>query len=135
MFSTADVVIDRPERYGKQLASRLGHKLAVADLENGWTLAIGDGTGRVIPMKNTLRLEAQASSRAFLGHMAPEGGEGELFGLYATTGRAISFISPMLFALFITLGGSPYWGILGIVVVVLFAGLLLMLPLRAKFVR
>ena len=77
---------------------------------------------------------AQASSRAFLGHMAPEGGEGELFGLYATTGRAISFISPLLFALFITLGGSTYWGILGIVVV-LFAGLLLMLPLRAKFIR
>jgi UMF1 family MFS transporter len=77
---------------------------------------------------------AQASSRAFLGHMAPEGGEGELFGLYATTGRAISFISPMLFALFITLGGSTYWGILGIVVVLL-AGLLLMIPLRAKFIR
>ena len=77
---------------------------------------------------------AQASSRAFLGHMAPEGGEGELFGLYATTGRAISFIAPALFALFVTLGGSTYWGILGIVVVLL-AGLLLMIPLRAKFIR
>ena len=77
---------------------------------------------------------AQASSRALLGHMAPEGGEGELFGLYATTGRAISFLAPALFALFVTLGGATYWGILGIVVV-LFAGLLLMIPLRAKFIR
>lgn len=77
---------------------------------------------------------AQASSRALLGHMAPEGGEGELFGLYATTGRAISFIAPALFALFVTLGGATYWGILGIVVVLL-AGLLLMIPLRANYIR
>jgi len=77
---------------------------------------------------------AQASSRAFLGHLAPQGGEGELFGLYATTGRAISFLAPTFFALFVALGGAAYWGILGIVLVLL-AGLLLMIPLRAKFIR
>jgi UMF1 family MFS transporter len=77
---------------------------------------------------------AQAASRSLIGRLAPEGGEGELFGLYATTGRAISFITPALFALFVTLGGADYWGILGIVIV-LFAGLLLMLPLRPTFVR
>jgi UMF1 family MFS transporter len=77
---------------------------------------------------------AQASSRAFLAHLAPDGQEGEIFGLYATTGRAISFITPTLFALFVTIFGAAYFGILGIVVVLL-AGLLLMLPLRAKFIR
>ncbi len=77
---------------------------------------------------------AQAASRSLIARLAPEGGEGELFGLYATTGRAISFITPALFALFVTLGGADYWGILGIVIV-LMAGLLLMIPLRPQFVR
>jgi UMF1 family MFS transporter len=77
---------------------------------------------------------AQAASRSLLARLAPEGGEGELFGLYATTGRAISFITPALFAFFVTLGGADYWGILGIVAV-LALGLVLMLPLRLKFPR
>ncbi|MCF8546856.1 MAG: MFS transporter [Microbacteriaceae bacterium] len=77
---------------------------------------------------------AQAAARSLLARLAPEGGEGELFGLYATTGRAISFITPALFAFFVTLGGADYWGILGIVAV-LALGLVLMLPLRLKFVR
>ena len=41
---------------------------------------------------------AQASSRAYLARLAPAGQEGELFGLYATTGRAVSFLAPALFA-------------------------------------
>jgi UMF1 family MFS transporter len=77
---------------------------------------------------------AQAAGRSLLARLAPEGGEGELFGLYATTGRAISFITPALFAFFVTLGGADYWGILGIVAV-LALGLVLMLPLRMKFDR
>jgi UMF1 family MFS transporter len=77
---------------------------------------------------------AQAASRSLLARLAPEGGEGELFGLYATSGRAISFITPALFAFFVTLGGADYWGILGIVAV-LALGLVLMLPLRLKFAR
>jgi UMF1 family MFS transporter len=40
----------------------------------------------------------------------------------------------MFFALFISMGGADYWGILGIVLV-LGAGLLLLLPLRAKSIR
>ena len=39
---------------------------------------------------------AQSSSRTFLCRLAPPGHEGELFGLYATTGRAVSFVAPML---------------------------------------
>lgn len=77
---------------------------------------------------------AQAAARSLLARLAPEGGEGELFGLYATTGRAISFITPALFAFFVTLGGADYWGILGIVAV-LALGLVLMLPLRLKYAR
>jgi MFS transporter, UMF1 family len=73
---------------------------------------------------------AQASARAYIGRLAPDGQEGELFGLYATTGRAASFIAPALFGLFITIFGSQRWGILGILIVLL-AGLLLLLPVKA----
>ncbi len=77
---------------------------------------------------------AQSSSRALIGRLARPNEEGELFGLYATTGRAISFITPALFAYFITLGGADYWGILGIVTV-LAVGLALLLPIKIKPLR
>ena len=44
---------------------------------------------------------AQSSSRTFLARLAPIGKEGQLFGLYATTGRAVSFLAPTLFGIFI----------------------------------
>ncbi|UCR88333.1 MFS transporter [Mycetocola spongiae] len=72
---------------------------------------------------------AQSASRTFLSRSIPAGKEGELFGLYATTGRAVSFLSPAAFGLAVTLGGAQYFGILGIVVIVLL-GLALMLPVR-----
>jgi MFS transporter, UMF1 family len=59
---------------------------------------------------------AQASSRSFLAQVAPEGREGEMFGLYATTGRAASFLAPGLFALFSGLF-SDRIGIVGITLV------------------
>jgi UMF1 family MFS transporter len=59
---------------------------------------------------------AQASSRSFLARIAPEGREGEMFGLYATTGRAASFLAPGLFALFSGLF-SDRIGIVGIALV------------------
>lgn len=74
---------------------------------------------------------AQSASRSFLARLIPAGREGEIFGLYATTGRAVSFLAPALYGAFIWLGGAltgqaaGYWGILGIVTV-LVAGLLLM---------
>ena len=73
---------------------------------------------------------AQSSSRAFLARLAPEGDEAELFGLYATTGRAVSFLAPALFALFITIFGAQRYGILGILLVLLL-GLLALLPVRS----
>jgi len=69
---------------------------------------------------------AQAASRSFLARVTPAGRESEIFGLYATTGRAASFLSSGLWSLFIAIAGVQYWGILGIMVV-LAAGLVLML--------
>lgn len=73
---------------------------------------------------------AQSSARTFMGRLAPEGAEGEIFGLYATTGRAVSFLAPQLFGMSIVIFGAQRWGIIGILVVLL-AGLLLLLPVKA----
>ncbi|WP_027586687.1 MFS transporter [Acidipropionibacterium thoenii] len=77
---------------------------------------------------------AQSASRSYLARVCPAGMEGEVFGLYATTGKAVSFLAPLMFGIFITTGhllsggdNNQYWGILGIVVVLL-AGLLAMIP-------
>lgn len=101
---------------------------------------------------------AQSASRSFLSRRIPEGHEGEVFGLYQTTGRSVTWLAPMMFTLFISLGShltpyySPavmattvgtggglvavheqaqYWGILGVALVLL-VGLLLLLPVPAR---
>jgi len=73
---------------------------------------------------------APAASRSFLARVTPAGREGEIFGLYATTGRAASFLSPLAWSGAIALFGSTAWGILGIVLV-LAVGLVLMLLVPA----
>ena len=72
---------------------------------------------------------AQSSSRTFLARLAPPGREGELFGLYATTGRAVSFLSPALFGLSVTVFGAQRAGIVGILLV-LTLGLVALWPVR-----
>ena len=71
---------------------------------------------------------AQSAARSFLARLIPEGHSGEMFGLYATTGRAVSFLAPTMFGLAIGLGSiitksgedsAQHWGILGIVLVLL----------------
>lgn len=71
---------------------------------------------------------AQSASRSFLARLIPEGMSGEMFGLYATTGRSVSFLAPLMFGLAIAVGvavtgsgeeSSQYWGILGVVLVLL----------------
>nr|WP_239579007.1 MFS transporter [Microlunatus panaciterrae] len=62
---------------------------------------------------------AQSSSRTFLARLAPVGREGEMFGLYATTGRAVSFLAPSLFAVFSGVFDSDRLGIIGIALVLL----------------
>jgi UMF1 family MFS transporter len=76
---------------------------------------------------------AQSSSRTFLARLAAPGREGQLFGLYATTGRAVSFLAPSLFALFVSLFDAQRAGIVGIVLV-LVAGLLALWPVRPPIV-
>jgi UMF1 family MFS transporter len=61
---------------------------------------------------------AGSSSRAYLARLAPKGREGQMFGLYATTGRAVSFLAPGLFALFAGLFTDRV-GIVGIALVLL----------------
>ena len=74
---------------------------------------------------------AQSASRSFLARVIPEGREGEIFGLYATTGKAATFLAPSLFALFVFLFHSSIWGVIGIVIV-LVAGLALLIPVKAR---
>ena len=73
----------------------------------------------------------QSASRSFMARITPEGREGEMFGLYATTGRSVSFLTATLFGAFVGLTGDTRFGILGIVIVLL-AGLLLVLPITPK---
>jgi UMF1 family MFS transporter len=73
---------------------------------------------------------AQACSRSYLARLVPPGREGELFGLYATTGRAVSFLAPALFAVFVAVTGDQQWGIAGIGLVLLL-GLITLIPVRA----
>lgn len=72
----------------------------------------------------------QASARSFMARITPPGREGEMFGLYATTGRAVSFLAPTLFGIFVTVFSDTRFGIIGIVIVLL-AGLALLIPVSA----
>jgi MFS transporter, UMF1 family len=72
---------------------------------------------------------AQSSSRTYLARLAPAGQEGQLFGLYATTGRAVSFLAPTLVGVFTQLFAAERAGIVGILVV-LGLGLLALAPVR-----
>jgi UMF1 family MFS transporter len=70
---------------------------------------------------------AQSASRTYLARLITPGHEGQMFGLYATTGRAVSFLSPLLFALFAhVIFHADRAGIVGILLV-LAVGLALVL--------
>jgi UMF1 family MFS transporter len=73
---------------------------------------------------------AQSSSRTFVTRLAEPGREGELFGLYATTGRAVSFLAPTLFGVFTSIFAAERAGIVGILLV-LAAGVVAIWPVRA----
>jgi len=87
---------------------------------------------------------AQSASRSLLARRTTPENAGEIFGLYTTTGRAISFLAPSLFALFTSIavaagvssagedgGQATRYGILGIMVV-LAAGLVFFLFTRER---
>ena len=77
---------------------------------------------------------AQAASRSLLARVTPVGMQGEIFGLYATTGRVASFISPAMWTLFIAISGSTIFGVLGIAIVLL-AGLIVLLLVKLPDLR
>lgn len=72
---------------------------------------------------------AQAASRSLLTRVSPRGKEAEIFGLYATTGRAASFMAPGMWTLMIAITGATIWGTLGVIAVVA-VGLVLLLLVR-----
>jgi MFS transporter, UMF1 family len=81
---------------------------------------------------------AQASSRTFVSRFTPHGREGEVFGLYQTTGRAVSFLSGTFWAISISIGhavtgaeNATIYGVLGLMVI-LIGGLLLLLRVHPR---
>ena len=71
----------------------------------------------------------QAASRSLLTRLAPPSQQGEIFGLYATTGRVASFLSPLAWSLFLAWFGGIVYGVLGIGLILLI-GLVLLLFVR-----
>jgi UMF1 family MFS transporter len=76
---------------------------------------------------------AQAGSRTMLSRLSSNADQGEMFGIYATTGRAISFLSPAMWSVFVTSFGA-IWGIIGLMIV-LAIGALLLLSVKPVLVR
>lgn len=81
---------------------------------------------------------AQASSRTFVSRFTPAGREGEVFGLYQLTGRAVSFLSGTFWSLSIALalqakiaGNTTIYGIWGLIVI-LAVGLALLLRVHPR---
>ncbi|MTD91894.1 MFS transporter [Corynebacterium hiratae] len=73
---------------------------------------------------------AQASARGFLARVAPPGREGEMFGLYATTGRAVAWLTPFLFGVFVSLLGQGDRGGVLAIGLVLLVGALVLIPVK-----
>lgn len=76
---------------------------------------------------------AQASSRTFVSRFTPKGREGEVFGLYQFTGRAVSFLSGTFWSLSIAAavalgvgGNTTIYGIWGLMVILAVGAALLM---------
>ena len=71
----------------------------------------------------------QSAARTLLLRMTPHGKEGVVFGLYTTTGRAVAFLAPWLFFVFVDTFDADRAGLAGICLV-LGAGLAGMLRVR-----
>jgi UMF1 family MFS transporter len=68
---------------------------------------------------------AQAASRTIMSRLSADEKQGEAFGLYATTGRAVSFLAPAAWTLFVSML-SPIWGILGLMAILAIGAALLL---------
>ena len=122
-----------------RLDDRFGPKAVVITsliglLVAGTAVFVGHAGGRTVFWVFGLTLTifvgpAQSASRTLLSRVIPPGRESEIFGLYATTGRAASFLAQVGFSTFIIIGGAQYWGIIGIMLV-LALGLALLIPVH-----
>ncbi len=81
---------------------------------------------------------AQASSRTFVSRFTPTGREGEVFGLYQLTGRAVSFLSGTFWSVSIAAavalkvsGNTTIYGIWGLIAI-LAVGLALLLRVHPR---
>jgi len=72
---------------------------------------------------------SQSASRSMMARLAPEGLRTEMFGLYALSGRATSFMGPIAFGFATGLFDSQRAGMATILVFFL-AGLLLLIPVK-----
>jgi UMF1 family MFS transporter len=138
----ANVVAGIGAALGGWLDNRIGTKTTIVGsliglLVAGLGVFVFAGEGQITYWIGGLVLclfvgPAQASSRTFVARFTPEGREGEIFGIYQTTGKITSFLSPSFWlistgiATALGVVHSAIFGILGLMVV-LGAGLWLLL--------
>ena len=72
---------------------------------------------------------AQAASRSLMAHLAPADLRGEMFGLYALSGRITAFIGPAVVGWVTFATGSQRWG-MATIPIFLVVGLAVLAPLR-----
>lgn len=129
----ANIVAGIGAALGGWLDDKLGTKVTIAGSLFGLLLAgLGvfafAGAGQITYWVGGLILclfvgPAQASSRTFVARFTPDGREGEIFGIYQTTGKITSFLSPTFWLLATGIAGAlgvahtAIFGILGLMVV------------------
>ncbi|MBT3809818.1 MAG: MFS transporter, partial [Rhodospirillaceae bacterium] len=72
----------------------------------------------------------QAASRSLMARITPAGMAGEMFGLYALSGKATAFVGPWMVALITALTGSQRWGMASVLPFLVVGGVLLWLTVR-----
>ena len=72
-----------------------------------------------------------ASSRSLMARLAPKDRVTQFFGLFALSGKASSFVAPLLVGVITTATGQQRWGV-AVVLVFLLAGLLMMPFVRSS---
>jgi UMF1 family MFS transporter len=70
----------------------------------------------------------QSASRSLMARLVPSDSQAQFFGFYAFSGKFTAFLGPLLFGIITQWTGSQRWG-LSVVLVMLFMGMLIMLPL------
>lgn len=101
---------------------------------SGFAVFVGSDSGQGVFWVGGLFLcvfvgPAQSASRSTVSRLARPTMEGELFGLYAMTGRVVSFLAPLAFGVMVALFGDNRFGVLGLVLILLL-GVILVWPLR-----